>query len=82
MFKYFAAIISWMFLAALSVQSAAEDFIFRMLDRFVVSAAEGSSTSSGKPKKGKYQSLGRVAETQPGTGGGITTFSGQSQLEE
>lgn len=40
-----------MFLAALSVQSAAEDFIFHILDSFVVSAAEGNSTSSGKSKK-------------------------------
>lgn len=48
--KYFAAIISWMFLAALSVQSAAEDLVFSILDRFVVSAAE-RNTSSGKPKQ-------------------------------
>lgn len=57
--KYFAAIISWMFLAALSVQSAAEDFVFHILDRFVVSAAEGSSTSSGKPKKGNIRAWAR-----------------------
>lgn len=49
--KYFAAIIWWMFLAALSVRSAAEDFIFHILGRFVVSAAAGNRTSSGKPKK-------------------------------
>lgn len=66
-----------MFLAALSVQSAAEDFIFHMLDRFVVSAAEGNSTSSGKQKV-KYQSLGQMTETQPVTGGGITALSEQS----
>lgn len=49
--KYFAAITSWVFLAALSDQSAAEYFIFHILDRFVVSAAERSRTSSGKPKE-------------------------------
>lgn len=57
--KYFAAIISWMFLAALSAQSAAEDFVFHMLDRFVVSAAEGSNTSSGKPEKGNIRAWAR-----------------------
>lgn len=39
-----------MFLSALSVQSAAEDFIFHILDRFVVSAVRGTAQALGNLK--------------------------------